>query len=78
MSQTDILLEALRRGPVTKLDLFKLGGGLSANSRVADLRRQGYVIDCAVAMRNGRRVWVYTLVGPRQGELALALPVVRA
>lgn len=71
MSQSDILLEALKRGPVTKLDLFRLGGGLSANSRVADLRRHGWAIDCDVAMREGRRVWIYTLRGPVQGELGL-------
>lgn len=72
MSQCDILLAALLRGErLTKLDAFRLGAGLSLNSRVADLRRQGWAIDCDVAMRDGRRVYVYTLRGPVQGELGL-------
>lgn len=62
MSQADTILEALLRGDrLTKLDAFKLGAGLSLNSRVADLRRQGYVIRCECERRGGRNVWVYWL-----------------
>lgn len=71
MSQADVILDALRRGPLSKLDAFRLGAGLSLNSRVADLRARGFVIDCDVAMRDGRRVWIYTLRGPVQRELEL-------
>lgn len=72
MSQSDLILAALLRGErLTKLDAFRMGAGLSINSRIADLRRQGYVIECDVEMRNGRRVWVYRMVVPRQQELAL-------
>ena len=63
MSQSDLILAALQRGPLTKLDAFRLGAGLSLNSRIADLRRQGYDIRCEVKRREGRSVWVYTLLG---------------
>lgn len=63
MSQCDILLAALLRGErLTKLDAFRMGAGLSINSRVADLRRQGYVIECEVEERDGRRVYAYRLI----------------
>lgn len=71
MNQADIVLAALKRGPLTKLEAFKLGAGLSLNSRVADLRAQGWDIACEVKMVNGRRSWVYTLRGPVQGQLPL-------
>jgi hypothetical protein len=69
MSQSDIVLEALKRGPLTKLDAFRLGAGLSLNSRIADLRLQGWNIACAVETREGRKVWVYRLLGPVQRSL---------
>lgn len=63
MSQSDILLAALQRGEaLSKLDAYRMGAGLSINSRVADLRRQGWDIACAVETRDGRRVWVYRLL----------------
>jgi hypothetical protein len=71
MSQVDIVLEALKRGPLTKLQAYKLGAGLSLNSRVAELRAQGWVIDCRRIVRGGRPVWEYRLQGPVQIPLAL-------
>jgi hypothetical protein len=69
-SQADLILAALQRGEaLSKLDAYRMGAGLSINSRVADLRRDGWNIACAVEMRDGRRVWVYRLLGPRQREL---------
>jgi hypothetical protein len=61
MSQNDIVLEALKRGPLTKLDAFRLGAGLSLNSRVAELRARGYDIHCRRIVRDGRPVWEYRL-----------------
>jgi hypothetical protein len=76
MNQSDLILAALLRGErLSKLDAFRMGAGLSINSRIADLRKLGYVIDCAVETRDGRKVWVYRMVGPVQGELSLAVEV---
>jgi len=59
-----MILDALLRGEsVTKLDAFRMGAGLSVNSRIAELRKRGYEIDCSVERRNGRNVWVYSLRG---------------
>lgn len=69
MSQNDVILEALKRGPLTKLEAFKLGGGLSLNSRIADLRREGWDIRCERVVRGGKPAWEYRLLG--QTELAL-------
>ncbi len=67
MSQSDLILAALLRGErLSKLDAFRMGAGLSINSRIADLRKQGWVIPCVVEMRNGKRVWVYHMAGPVQ------------
>ena len=66
MSQSTIILEALKRGEaLTKLDAMRMGAGLSINSRVADLRAQGYDISCTCESRDGKKVWVYRLNGPR-------------
>ena len=70
MSQSDLILAALLRGErLSKLDAYRMGAGLSINSRIADLRKLGWVIPCEVEMRNGRKTWVYRLVGPVQPSL---------
>jgi len=75
MSQTDLILEALQRGEaLTKLDAFRLGAGLSLNSRVAELRKQGYRIACTTEKRNGKTVWGYRLdVEAPKGQVEMFL-----
>lgn len=75
MAQGDLILAALLSGrALTKLDAFKMGAGLSINSRIADLRKQGYDIRCEVVTREGRRVWEYRLViPPNSGEYQIPL-----
>lgn len=70
VSQSDTILAALLAGrALSKLEAFKMGAGMSINSRVAELRKQGYDIRCEVMRVNGRNVWTYRLVG--QAEFAL-------
>ena len=69
MSQGAEILTALQSGRVlTTLDIFKLCGSMAGHSRINDLRRQGYDIECKLRMRGSRKVWEYTLLG--QLELA--------
>jgi Helix-turn-helix domain len=69
-SQTEIILAALQRGEaISKLDAFRMGAGLSINSRISDIRKLGYLVECAVETREGRKVWVYRLLGPVQRSL---------
>ena len=63
MSQVETILSALRRGPLTKADIYYLGAGMSANSRIAELRARGFDIRCERELINGRAVYRYRLVG---------------
>lgn len=73
MSQADSILSALKSGRVlTTLDIFKLCGSMAGHSRINDLRRQGYDIECRLKMRGSRKVWEYRLLG--QAELFAAKP----
>lgn len=56
----DRVLDRLRKGPATSRELYRLG--VMTHSRVADLRRRGHVIECAISFQRGRRVYTYTLV----------------
>lgn len=70
MSQADSILAALQRGEVlTTLDIFKLCGSMAGHSRIAELRRQGWNIECTEVARSGRRRWEYRL----RAQLSLAL-----
>lgn len=64
MSQSDILLEAMRRGEViTPAKAFQLCGSYACHSRMAELRERGHNIRCIVKRsENGRKFGEYSLV----------------
>lgn len=65
MSQTDRLLELLRRkGPdgVTALEALEAIGSFRLAARVADLREAGFIIDTEmVTLPNGKRIARYRI-----------------
>lgn len=56
----DLILERLRKGPATHLELYQLG--CIAHSRIATLRSRGHSIDCdRTTSPDGQALYVYTL-----------------
>lgn len=53
------VLERLRKGPATTIELIQCGGGTRAPGRVHDLRKHGYAIECK---DHGGGKHVYTLM----------------
>lgn len=51
------VLERLRLGPATTMQLVEIGG-IRATGRISDLRREGYVIECD---DRGKGLCVYSL-----------------
>lgn len=75
MTGCEKVLARLKQGPATHHELYQLG--VIAHSRVADLRRKGYVIECE---KDGEH-YIYKLAGAfsllsapgsRSGETPLA------
>jgi hypothetical protein len=78
VTDTAFVLAQLGDGPRTTMQLitasiYERGCGLTAHSRVADLRRDGHDIRCArIGSRDGRGVYEYTLIQkPVQLELVV-------
>ncbi len=65
MTQTERILEALRKGPLTNADIVRAMNIFNSTGRISDLRKQGYRIE-ARKVRGG--LWEYKLM-PDQGEL---------
>lgn len=63
MSQNSILLDRMRDGhTVTPAQAYELCGTLCAHSRMAELRTQGWPIQCVLLdVGKGKRVGVYSL-----------------
>lgn len=63
MTGCDRVLERLKQGPATAHELYQLG--VIAHSRISDLRRKGYVIECDrdADRGSGAAGYVYTLKG---------------
>lgn len=58
-----MILDRLRKGPATHLELYQLG--TVAHSRIADLRHQGHKIDQDMHLTpGGQRLYIYTLIEP--------------
>lgn len=60
-SQNDMVLDALRRGPLTQLDAYWFGVTRLA-ARIYDLRQLGYKIETVYRHENGRRFASYYLL----------------
>jgi hypothetical protein len=77
MTDAGFMLRVLERGPATTMDVIQAsiterGCGITPHSRAADLRRDGYDIQCRHkgANHKGRPVYEYRLVErPVQLEL---------
>lgn len=62
LTDCERLLAELRRGPLTASQAYGLG--LIAHSRVSDLRRAGYRIECSrVPGERGAKSYLYSLLG---------------
>lgn len=63
MSQTQWILEALQRGPLTPLDALNGCGCFRLAARVRDLRAEGHHIDTThLTLPNGKTVAQYHLI----------------
>lgn len=61
-SQNARLLNVLRGGPASNARIHREAGDMIVNSRVAELRKLGYEIDCEHVGGTGADAFVYTLL----------------
>jgi hypothetical protein len=62
-TQCEMVLDMLKKGPATALDIFKKTGCLSACERVRDLREKGYnILTKMIDLPSGMRVGKYFLI----------------
>jgi len=55
MSQDNLILEHLRRGPITAVQALNLYGCFRLAARINDLRKQGYDIRTENVEKDGKR-----------------------
>jgi hypothetical protein len=60
------VLEILKQGPATALDIFRKIGTLNARSRISNLRDMGYDIDGPYVEYNGKHFKRYELQNQAQ------------
>ena len=66
-SQNEQVLDLLKKGPVTPLEVFKKVGSLCAAERVRDLRERGYnILTKRLELPNGKTVAQYHLLKQRK------------
>jgi hypothetical protein len=69
MSQTDIILEMLREGPVTQMDALHRANCFRLAARIADLRQQGIKIETeTVTTTTGKHIASYKLKEAEHGR----------
>lgn len=62
MTQNAAILEHLKSGKtITPAEAYELCGSLACHSRIAELRADGYLIDCELIQVNGKKVGRYSL-----------------
>ncbi len=61
-SQTELILQALKRGPLTPLEALRDMGCFRLAARVLDLRQAGHTIVSEKVEANGKRFAQYRLV----------------
>lgn len=71
MSQTDTILKALRRGPITPLEALERFGCFRLAARVRDLREQGHTIVTETVKSNGKSFARYRFVAREPEQVAL-------
>lgn len=68
-TQTQWILEQLKRGPITAIDALNGCGCFRLAARINDLRRAGYLIASEKRrLPNGKAVAEYRLIGKLKGE----------
>jgi hypothetical protein len=65
MSQTQAILRALERRPITAIDAMKLCGSFRLAARIKNLRDDGHNIVTIMVKRNGKKIASYELVKKR-------------
>jgi hypothetical protein len=70
-SQDLLILEHLKRGPITPLEALSLYGCFRLAARVNDLRKKGIHIETEDVEENGKRYARYFI--PRPVQLGLAI-----
>ncbi len=66
MSQTEQILQMLKRGPVTPMDALREVGSFRLASRILDLKKQGHNIITETVHRKGKTFAAYRLIEPKQ------------
>jgi len=61
MTQNELILDMLRRGPVTPFDALQEAGCFRLAARVRDLRDMGYGIHTEICTAGGARHAIYSL-----------------
>jgi hypothetical protein len=62
MSQNTVILDMLKRGPVTALEALSAAGCLRLAARIADLRGAGHAIETeTITTKAGKRIASYKL-----------------
>ena len=62
-TQNEMVLDLLKKGPATALDIFKKTGSMCAAERVRDCRAQGYnILTKMIDLPSGKRVGKYFLM----------------
>ena len=62
MSQTEQILQMLRKGPVTPMDALQKAGCFRLAARIEELKRAGYCITTDMVNENGKRFAKYRLI----------------
>jgi hypothetical protein len=63
MDQNTLILEMLKRGPVTPMDALREAGCMRLASRINELRGEGHRITSRMVTNNGKRYAEYHLTG---------------
>ena len=73
-SQCEKILRALQQGPVTAAEIHRIAGSSRLNSRISELRKRGWVIECRHVGGNGPEAYLYELHESAESAEAPALP----
>jgi hypothetical protein len=66
MSQTEQILQMLKRGPVTPMDALREVGSLRLAARVLQLKKDGHNIITEMVNKKGKKFASYKLIEPKQ------------
>lgn len=73
-SQCEKILRVLQQGPATAAQIHRIAGYSRLNSRVAELRKRGYLISCEYVGGKGAEAYRYELHESAESDLAPTVP----